>query len=69
LGLAVLAIAFAVVATRASATTARFFYTGAEQTFPVPAGVSSLHVVAVGAGGGDGTYSGGGHGAMDSITV
>ena len=38
----------------ARATTKSFFFTGAEQTFKVPAGVTSLHVVAVGGRGGTG---------------
>src|SRR5690349_20193796 len=36
----------------AQATTATFNYTGGEQTFTVPAGVTSLNIVAVGAQGG-----------------
>src|SRR4051812_32215546 len=38
----------------AQADTASFAFTGAEQTFTVPAGVSSMHVVAIGAPGGTG---------------
>jgi hypothetical protein len=52
-------------ATSAEAETFTFGFTGAEQTFPVPAGVTSIHVVAVGGRGGIGTGSGapGGMGA------
>jgi hypothetical protein len=47
----------------AQAATSTFFYTGGEQTFTVPAGVTSLHVVAIGAAGGDATAAKGGAGA------
>jgi hypothetical protein len=57
LGLAVLLPAL-VGATSAQAETFTFGFTGAEQTFPVPAGVTSIHVVAVGARGGGGVGNG-----------
>jgi Glycine rich protein len=69
-GLAVLALAFAVWAAPASAFTARFVYTGAEQTFTVPTRVSSLQVVAVGATGGPGWFDvGGGPGGVTVAEV
>src|SRR5205807_10381068 len=46
-------------AVHAATSTVTVSYTGAEQTFTVPAGVTSLHVVAVGGSGG----AGGGLGA------
>ena len=51
-----------------AATTVSFSYTGSEQTYVVPSGVSSLHVVAVGAPGGSGYWNAGagGHGAIVS---
>ncbi|MDA8202860.1 MAG: fibronectin type III domain-containing protein [Chloroflexi bacterium] len=51
-----------------AATTVSFSYTGSEQTYLVPSGVSSLHVVAVGAPGGSGYWNAGagGHGAIVS---
>lgn len=52
-----------VSAAPAHATTLTFLYTGGEQTFTVPAGVTSLHVVAIGAAGGDATAAKGGAGA------
>jgi hypothetical protein len=57
LALAVLSLALA-GATSAQAETFTFGFTGAEQTFPVPAGVTSIHVVAVGARGGGGVGNG-----------
>lgn len=56
-----MAIAFlfwTVLAQQASAATRTFVSTGGEQTFTVPAGVSLLHVLAVGAKGGKGTDQG-----------
>jgi hypothetical protein len=51
-----LAAALLVVAAQpAQAQTTSFGFTGAEQTFTVPAGVSSVHVVAIGARGGRGS--------------
>jgi hypothetical protein len=64
--LALAVVLLALVGTRsAGAETVSFGFTGAEQTLPVPAGVTSIHVVAVGARGGIGTGSGspGGMGA------
>jgi hypothetical protein len=43
----------------AQATTTTFLFTGAEQTFKVPGGVTSVHVVVVGGAGGAGGGSGG----------
>jgi hypothetical protein len=51
--------ALAVAATPAQAVTTDFFYTGKEQTFTVPAGVFSLHALAVGGSGGPGASAGG----------
>lgn len=60
---ALLACCFALICARgASATTqtaANFAYTGAEQTFTVPAGVTSIQVQATGAPGGSFAASGG----------
>jgi hypothetical protein len=62
-----LALTLALVpATSASASTASFAYTGGEQTFKVPAGVSSVHVVAVG---GTGAYIAGGQGGLVGADV
>src|SRR4051794_10185414 len=55
-------------ASSASAATVTFASTGAEQTFTVPSGVWSLHVVAVG-GTGAATGRPGGRGAMVSADV
>jgi hypothetical protein len=44
----------------AQAVTQTFNYTGAEQTFTVPGGVTSLQVVVIGGSGGDSEFSGGG---------
>ncbi len=49
----------AITAARAQASTQTFFYTGAEQTFTVPAGVFSVEVLAVGGRGGDADQLGG----------
>ena len=54
---AALFIALALPASADAATAS--FVTGAEQTFVVPAGVSSVHVVALGAPGASGGASGG----------
>jgi hypothetical protein len=62
LGLAVLAVV-GVLAGPARAATTEFKYTGAEQTFTVPAGVTSIGVTAIGAPGGD-TSGLGGRGAI-----
>lgn len=43
----------------AQATTQTFLFTGAEQTFKVPGGVTSVHVVAIGGGGGSSSGIGG----------
>lgn len=51
--------ALALTAAPAAATTVTFNYTGAEQTFTVPAGVFNVHVVAIGGAGGNGDLSGG----------
>src|ERR1700736_2276190 len=51
--------------------TATFTYTGAEQTFTVPAGISFVRVTAIGAGGGAGqnsTSTGGAGGQGRSVT-
>jgi hypothetical protein len=49
----------ALFATTARATTDTFGYTGGEQTFVVPAGVTQLHMVLVGGHGGEGGVPGG----------
>lgn len=54
--------------------TQTFFYTGSEQTFTVPAGVTCIKVEAIGAGGGGGNSinsnsSGGGAYSFDFIQV
>jgi hypothetical protein len=60
------------VAPSAQATTQAFTYTGAEQTFKVPGGVTSIHVVAIGGSGGSGNASGGAAakviGELESLT-
>src|SRR5271165_7053764 len=43
----------------AQATTQTFGFTGAEQTFTVPTGVGSVHVVAIGGSGGASSAAGG----------
>jgi Glycine rich protein len=69
-GPAALAIALAVGAAPASAASKRFSYTGAEQTFVVPAEVRSLHVDAVGGAGGLGSpYAEGGLGASVATDI
>jgi hypothetical protein len=67
--LCVLAAVAGFGAAPATAATARFVYTGSEQTFTVPAGVRSVHVVAVGAKGGAGRSAAGGSGAVMSAVV
>jgi Glycine rich protein len=49
--------------------TTSFASTGAEQTFTVPAGVTSIHVVAVGAAGGNFAFTTGGLGAEASADI
>src|SRR5204863_294023 len=51
----------------AAASTSTFTYTGSEQTFVVPAGVSSVHVVATG-GHGESVSGGGAGGAAATVT-
>ncbi|HEY8082625.1 MAG TPA: glycine-rich protein [Solirubrobacterales bacterium] len=43
----------------AQATTLTYLYTGSEQTFTVPAGITTLHVVAIGGAGGSSAVLGG----------
>jgi hypothetical protein len=57
------ALAMWALADPASATTVTFTSTGAEQTFKVPGGVTTVHVLAIGAHGGDVTPAVGGFGA------
>ena len=61
LGLA-LAAAWPATSPAGAATTTTFLYTGAQQTFVVPAGVTSVQVLAVGGRGGNGLAPGGGLG-------
>jgi hypothetical protein len=56
---AVIALALVGFATSAQAAISNFAYTGGEQAFVVPSGVSSIHVLAVGGSGGEGDLSGG----------
>jgi hypothetical protein len=51
--------ALLLAAASAQATTQTFLFTGAEQTFKVPGGVTSIHVVATGGGGGSSSGIGG----------
>jgi hypothetical protein len=63
---------FALVgATAARAETVSFGFTGSEQTLPIPAGITSVHVVAVGGRGGTGTgnVAAGGFGARVSADL
>lgn len=53
--LALTCLSWAAFAQVASAASQTLGFTGTEQTFTVPAGVSSLHLVAVGAKGGKGS--------------
>src|SRR5207248_6334397 len=53
----------------ASAATQVFSYTGGEQTFMVPAGASSVSVVAIGGSGGTSSMIAGGLGAQVSGTL
>jgi hypothetical protein len=62
-GLGALMLALLLVGGTAQAATTTFSFTGAEQTFTVPQGVTSLHVVAVGGRGGPGFGPLGGQGA------
>jgi hypothetical protein len=55
-------------ATGASAATQTFNYTASEQSFIVPAGVGTVHVVAIGARGGAGGNTGGAGGAAAQAT-
>ena len=52
-------LALSVGASSATAATQTFKYTGSEQTFTVPAGVSSIHVLAIGGWGGKAGAQGG----------
>ena len=65
---AALALA-AAVAAPTQAATQTYSYTGAEQTFTVPAGVTSLSVFAVGGSGGAGGNSGGAGGAAGAVSA
>src|SRR5438270_9121875 len=53
----------------AQASTKLFSYTGSEQTVTVPAGVTSIHVVAIGAPGGSSRSGSGGLGAQASTDL
>ena len=61
LGVAI-AAAWPAAAPAGATTTATFLYTGSQQQFVVPAGVTSVHVLAVGGRGGNGLAPGGGLG-------
>jgi Glycine rich protein len=61
-------LAVVVFAQPALAASATFGYTGGEQTFSVPAGVTSVRVVAIGGSGGAGTNSGGAGGAGAQVS-
>jgi hypothetical protein len=66
------AVAFALSSaqgTPSGAKLKRFFYTGAEQTFVVPSGVTLVHVVALGAEGGSALGVPGGYGTLVSAQV
>jgi hypothetical protein len=65
----VLFVLAAFTGTSARAATATFSFTGDEQRFTVPAGVTSLHVVAVGGSGGSGLMHPGGSGATAAADV
>lgn len=56
---ACVAAMLAVSAASAQATTLTYLYTGGEQTFTVPAGVTTLHLVAIGGAGGSSAVLGG----------
>lgn len=58
LALALVCLSWIVLAEPASAANQTFYFTGGEQTFTVPAGIKSIHVVAIGAKGGKGSDSG-----------
>jgi hypothetical protein len=62
-------LALSVSSASAQADTAVFKYTGLEQGFAVPEGVTSLHVVAVGGKGGTGENSGGGVGGFGAVAT
>ena len=53
----------------ANATTVTFNYTGAQQSWTVPSGVTSITVDAYGAGGGDSSGNSGGNGARIQTTL
>jgi hypothetical protein len=55
---ALLVGAFATLPTTAGASTQTFGFTGAEQTYTVPAGVTAIHVTAIGAAGEDSSFNG-----------
>lgn len=57
-----LAAAWPAASPAGAATTTTFLYTGAQQTFVVPAAVTNVHVLAVGGRGGNGLAPGGGAG-------
>lgn len=60
-GILLLGLSTLLLGTRsAQAATQTFLFTGAEQTFKVPGGVTSVHVVAIGGAGGAATDSSGG---------
>src|SRR5262249_651674 len=67
--LGVAAAGLAAWSTPASADTATFTFTGGEQRFSVPAGVTSVSVVAVGAVGGGNAKGGRGGTATGTIAV
>ena len=52
-----------------NATTVTFSYTGAQQSWTVPSGVTSITVDAYGAGGGDSSGNSGGNGARVQTTL
>jgi hemolysin type calcium-binding protein len=55
---ALLVAAFAALPTTASANTQTFLFTGAEQTYTVPADVTAIHITAIGAAGQDSSFDG-----------
>jgi hypothetical protein len=61
-------VLFGGLVSAAHAATATFFSTGGEQTFTVPAGVSSVHIVAIGGSGGDGGTNGGAGGVGAQVS-
>ena len=58
-GLCAMAAVLAAPVARAQATTQTFTYTGGEQTFTVPAGITSVEVLATGGHGGSAAAAGG----------